>query len=117
MIRQGEVYWADLGEPSGSEPALRHPCVIVQNDLFNRSNIGTVIACSVTSNLRRADAPGNVLISARESGLRKDSIVNVSQVFTLDKRDLAKKIGTLPPERLAEILAGIALLIEPRDIE
>ena len=117
MIRQGEIYWVDLGEPSGSAPGLLHPFVVVQNDLFNRSRIGTVVACSVTSNLERAEAPGNVLLAAREGGLRKTSVVNVSQIFTLDKNDLGKRVGILSSARLHEILSGIALLLEPRDIK
>lgn len=117
MIKQGEIYWVDLDEPSGSAPGYRHPHVIVQNNLFNRSRIGTVVVCSITSNLERAKAPGNVLLNNREGGLRKRSVVNTSQIFTIDKKDLRKRIGALSSERIYEILSGIAFLLEPRDIE
>jgi len=116
VIRQGELYWVDLVEFSGFASAFLHPFVVVQNDLFNRSRIGTVIACSLTSNLERAQAPGNLLLARGEGGLRKSSVVNVSQIYTIDKTDLKKRIGTLSPDKLLEILSGIALLLEPRDI-
>ncbi len=116
MIKQGEIYWVDLGEPSGSTPGYRHPHVVVQNNLFNRSRMGTVVVCSITSNLERAKAPGNVLLEKGEGGLKKHSVVNVSQIFTVDKRDLKKRIGILTSLRLYEILSGIAFLLEPRDI-
>lgn len=117
MIKQGEIYWVDLGEPSGSGPGYRHPYVIVQNNLFNRSRIGTAVVCSITSNLQRAKAPGNVLLDSGEGGLRKRSVVNVSQIFTVDKDDIKKRIGALSQERIYEILSGIAFLLAPRDIQ
>lgn len=117
MIRQGDVYWVDLGTPSGSGPGLLHPHVVVQNDVFNRSRLATVVVCALTSNLDRGAAPGNVLLDEGEAGLPKPSVVNVSQVFTVDKADLADKIGTLSPSRLREVLAGLDLLLEPRDVE
>lgn len=116
MIRQGEVYWVDLGAPSGSGPGLLHPHVVVQNDLFNRSRIGSVVVCALTSNLRRAEAPGNVLLDDGEAGLPRRSVVNVTQLFTVDKDDLVERIGTLSPLRVREILAGIDLVLEPRDV-
>jgi mRNA interferase MazF len=106
-----------MGEPSGSEPAYRHPHVVVQNNIFNRSRIATVVVCALTSNLRRADAPGNVLLEKGEANLPKQSVVNISQIFTADKRDLTEKIGTLSRHRIRQILDGIRLLTEPRDIE
>ena len=117
VINQGDVFWVDLGDPSGSGPAYRHPHVVVQNNVFNRSRINTVIVCVVTSNLKRALAPGNVLLEKGESNLPKQSVVNVSQVFTVDKRDLGEKIGALSPGRVREVLDGIHLVIEPRDID
>lgn len=117
MIRQGDVYWVDLGAPSGSGPGLLHPHVVVQNDLFNRSKLGTVVVCALTSNLDRAAAPGNVLLEEDEVDLPKRSVVNVTQLFTVDKTDLADRIGTLSPTRVREVLAGIDLLLEPRDVD
>lgn len=116
MIRQGDVYWVDLGEPRGSAPGYRHPHVVIQNNLFNRSRIDTVVVCVITSNLKRAAAPGNVLLEKGEANLPKPSVVNVSQIFTVDKTDLVEKIGSLSPERVRQILDGLRLLTEPRDI-
>jgi len=116
VIDQGDVYWVSLREPSGSEPGFCHPHVVIQNNLFNHSRIGTVVVVSLTSNLRRAKAPGNVLLEKGEANLPKKSVVNISQVFTVNKHDLKEKIGTLSPERMHEILMGIRLLTEPRDI-
>lgn len=117
MIRQGEVYWVDFGEPGGSEPGYRRPAVVVQNDVFNASNIRTVVVCALTSNLRRAGAPGNVLLAPGEANLTEQSVVNVSQTFTMNKRDLVEKIGPLGKDRVREILSGIDLLLEPREVE
>lgn len=91
VINQGDVFWIDLGEPSGSAPAYLHPHVVIQNNLFNRSRINTVVICPLTSNLKRAEAPGNVLLAQGEANLPKRSVVNVSQIFTLDKSDLVGK--------------------------
>ena len=115
MIRQGEVYWVDLGDPIGSGPGYRHPYLVVQNNLFNQSRINTVVVCALTSNLKRARAPGNVLLRAGEANLAKGSVVNISQVFTVDKSRLRERIGRLSPERLRIVLDGIALLLEPRE--
>jgi len=94
VVRQGDVFWIDLGEPSGSESGYRHPHVVIQNNVFNRSRISTVVVCELTSNIRRADSPGNVLLKKGEANLPKQSVVNISQIFTVDKRDLTEKIGT-----------------------
>ncbi len=115
VIRQGGVYWVDLGEPSGSEPGSRHPCVVVQNDVFNQSRIRTVVVCALTSNLKRAEAPGNVLLEKGEANLPKQSVVNVSQIFTVDKSQLGDYIGTLSSRRVRQILAGILLVLTPRE--
>lgn len=115
-IRQGDIYWIDLEDPKGSEPGYRHPHVVVQNNVFNSSRIGTVVVCALTSNVKRAAAPGNVLLKKGEANLKKDSVVNITQLVTVDKADLIEQIGTLPPTRVREILDGIRLLIEPRDL-
>lgn len=117
VINQGDVFWIELGEPSGSAPGYRHPHVVVQNNLFNRSRINTVVVCALTSNLKRADAPGNVLLSPGEANLPKRSVVNVSQIFTVDKSDLVEKIGALSRQRVREILDGVQLLLEPREVD
>ncbi len=117
VINQGDIYWVDLEEPSGSEPWYRPPHVVVQNNLFNRSQIRTVVVCALTSNLKRAGAPGNVLLEKGEANLPKQSVVNVSQIFTVDKSQLGEYIGTLSPKRVREILNGIQLVLEPREPE
>jgi mRNA interferase MazF len=115
-IKQGDIYWINLGEPDGSEPGYRHPHVVVQNNLFNHSRINTVVVCALTSNLKRAAVPGNVLLKKGEAGLKKDSVVNVSQVVTVDKLDLLDRIGTISAARVKQIVSGLKLLIEPTDI-
>ncbi len=115
VIRQGEVYWVDLGQPVGSGPGYRHPHLVVQNNLFNQSRVNTVVVCALTSNLKRARAPGNVLLRAGEANLPRQSVVNISQLFTVDKTRLGERIGRLPSERLRAVLDGIVLLLEPRD--
>ena len=114
-INQGDIYWIELDEPEGSEPGYRHPHVIVQNNLFNRSRIRTVLVCPLTTNLKRATAPGNVILGKKESNLPKQSVVNVSQVFTVDKMQLDEYVGTLTTKRMDQILAGIKLLLDPRE--
>ena len=117
VINQGDIYWVDLAEPSGSEPGYKHPHVVIQNNLFNRSQIRTVVVVALTSSLKRADAPGNVRLGKGEANLPKPSVVNISQVFTVDKAQLDEYIGTLPAKRVREILNGIKLVIEPRETE
>jgi len=89
---------------------------VIQNDVYNRSRIGTVVVCGVTSNLKRAEMPGNVLLEEGEANLPKRSVANISQLYTVDKDDLIEKIGTLSADRLQQILDGIYLLLEPREI-
>jgi mRNA interferase MazF len=113
VIRQGDIFWVELGEPVGSAPGYRHPHVIIQNDVFNRSRINTVMVIALTSNLGRAAAPGNVLLRKGEAGLPKASVVNVSQVFTVDRSQLTQRIGTLSPGRVREIIAGLLCVVEP----
>jgi mRNA interferase MazF len=116
VIEQGDVYWVALGEPRGSGPAYRHPYVVLQNNLFNRSRIATVVMCALTSNLKRAESPGNVRLDAGEANLPRASVVNISQVYTVDKNFLRQKIGKLTHKRVLQIVAGIRLLTEPRDL-
>ena len=94
-IRQGQVYWLDFGPMAGSAPAERHPCVVVQNDIFNESAIQTSVVCLITSNLNRANAPGNVLLEKGEANLPRASVVNVSQIVTVDKQELVEYVGKL----------------------
>ena len=115
-IRQGEIYWVELGEPRGSAPGYRHPHVVISNDVFNRSRLRTVILIALTSNLARASSPGNVLLKKGEANLPKDSVVNVTQLVTLDKEDLSEKIGRLSPARFEEVLTGVLLVLEPREV-
>ena len=116
-IRQGDIFWIDLGEPEGSEPGYRRPYVVVQNNLFNNSQINTIIVCAVTSNAKMARFPGNIILDSGEGGLSKTSVVNVSQLYTVGKRDLAEFSGRLSPQKVRQIIYGINLLIQPADIE
>jgi len=111
VITQGDVWWADLASPTGSEPGFRRPVVVVQGDAFNRSRIGTVVCVPLTSNIRWADAPGNVLLSRAATGLPKDSVANVSQVVTLDRCVLADRAGRLSRSKLEAILEGIDIVL------
>lgn len=111
-MRRGEVWWASLPEPVGSGPGGRRPYVIVSANAFNQSRIQTVIAVVITSNLRLADAPGNVRLPTRGTGLAKPSVANVSQVVTLDKSLLTERLGRVPPAVLAELDAGLRLALE-----
>ena len=116
VINQGDIYWIDLGEPSGSAPGYLHPHVVIQNNVFNLSRINTVVVCALSSNLQRAEAPGNVLLNEGEASLPKQSVVIVSQIFTVDKSDLGEYIGTLSKKRLRQILDGVRLITDPREI-
>ncbi len=117
VIRQGDIYWIDLEVPSGSEPGYRHPHVVVQNNLHNQSRIRTVIVCQLTSNLKRAEVPGNVFLDKNETGLPKDSVANVTQILSVDKSRLDEYVSTLSRRRMHEILDGIRLVLEPREVE
>lgn len=110
-VRRGEVWWADLAEPRGSEPGFRRPLLIVQSDAFNRSRIATVLAVVLTSNLRLVGAPGNVLVPARAAGLPRDSVANVSQLVTLDRAFLDQRIGKAPPRVMAAVEEGLRLVL------
>ena len=111
MIAQGEIWWADLGDPSGSGPGFRRPVVVVQADSFNMSAIATVVCVPLTSNLRWADAPGNVLLGSRITGLTSDSVANVSQVITLDRSHLTERVSRLDASRLGLVLGGIDVVL------
>ncbi|MEQ8464653.1 type II toxin-antitoxin system PemK/MazF family toxin [Coleofasciculus sp. E1-EBD-02] len=117
VVKQGDIYWVDLGDPVGSAPGFLHPHVVIQNDAFNQSQIRTIVVCALTSNLKRASAPGNVLLEQKEANLPKQSVVNISQVFTVDRSQLAEKIGTLSPRRVRQILDGLQLLLEPDEFD
>ena len=114
-IKQGDIYLVNLGPPRLSEPGFRHPHVVVQNNVFNASRIHTVVVCALTTNLKRAKAPGTVILNKGEAHLKKKSVVNISQIFTVNKCDLIEKIGQLSENRICEILDGIKLLTEPRE--
>ena len=116
VIEQGEIYWVDLGQPSGSEPGYRHPHVVIQNNVFNASRISTVAMCSLTSIIKRAQAPGNVVLKKGEANLPKKSVVNISQIYTVNKSDLIEKIGKVSAKQFDKILEGVKLLTEPRDV-
>src|SRR5262245_47136059 len=103
-IRQGDVYWLDFGESAGSAPAERHPCVVVQSDVFNQSRISTTVVCLITSNLNRAAAPGNVSLKKGDAHLPQASVVNVSQIVTVDKSELDERIGRLPHLAIRSVL-------------
>ncbi len=111
MISQGEIWWADLAEPARSEPGYRRPVVVVQGDAFNRSALRTVVCVPLTSNLRWADAPGNVLLPARLTRLSRDSVANVSQPVTLDRSVLTERVSRLSPAKLQLLLAGIDIVL------
>lgn len=110
-MRRGEIWWASLPEPAGSGPGYRRPVLIVSANAFNDSRIGTVVAAVVTTNLRLADAPGNVRLPAGAAGLARASVVNVSQVVTIDKATLTERLGRLPPRAQAEVDDGLRLAL------
>ncbi len=111
VIGQGEVWWADLPEPSGSEPGFRRPVVVVQGDGLNASRIATVVCVPLTSNLRWAEAPGNVLLRSRTTGLPKDSVANVSQIIALDRAVLIERAGRVSRAQIEEILHGVDVVL------
>lgn len=110
-LGQGEVWWADLPDPVGSGPGFRRPVVVVQGDHLNRSRIATVVCVPLTSNLMWAQAPGNVSLSAKVTGLPKDSVANVSQIVTLDRDLLEERVGRLPRRKLMLVLSGIDVVL------
>ena len=111
VISQGEVWWADVPPPTGSGPGFRRPVVVVQGDALNRSRIATAVCVPLTSNLRWADAPGNVLLTARATHLPKDSVANVSLIVALDQSILTKRVGKLSPAKVDLLLSGIDVVL------
>ena len=111
VIFQGEVWWADLPPPTGSGPGFRSPVVVVQGDALNRSRLATVVCVPLTSNVRWADAPGNVLLRARTTGLPKHSVANVSQVVVLDRTLLSERVGKLSKAKLELLRSGIDVVL------
>jgi mRNA interferase MazF len=110
-VLRGEIWWASLPVPRGSEPGYRRPVVIVQSDAFNRSEISTIVVASISSNLRLAEAPGNIFLKRRDSKLSKDSVINVSQLLTLDKKYLTEKAGQLPRRHMLELEEGLKIVL------
>ncbi|NEN97441.1 MAG: type II toxin-antitoxin system PemK/MazF family toxin [Moorea sp. SIO3I7] len=108
---RGEIWWANLPDPKGSEPGYRRPVLIIQDDLFNQSPINTVIVVIITSNTQLAEAPGNVLLPSKVSGLSRDSVANVSQIFTVDKVFLTERIGSLPDYLQEEVDDGLRMVL------
>ncbi len=111
VIQRGEIWWADLPEPKGSEPGYRRPVVVIQSNDFNRSRIATTVVVAVTSNLNLAQMPGNVLLPKKATGLTKDSVANVSQIFTVDKVFLTEKVSDLPKYLIEQIEDGLRLVM------
>jgi mRNA interferase MazF len=114
VIRRGEIWWAALPEPVGSKPGSRRPLLIVQGDEFNRSHLATTIAVVLTTNLALAEAPGNVYLPRADTRLPRDSVANVSQLVTADKRFLSKRVGTVAPGVLRQIEQGVRLVLDLR---
>lgn len=110
-MRRGEIWWATLPSPSGSSPGGRRPALIIQSDLFNRSRIQTVMVVALTTNIGLAEAPGNVFLTAADSGLPRDSVVNVSQVLTADRGFLTERVRTLRPDLIARVDEGLRLAL------
>jgi mRNA interferase MazF len=110
-VKKGEIWWASLDEPRGSEPGFRRPVIIVSSNDFNDSRISTVLAVVITSNLRLAEAPGNILLEKKHSKLPKDSVINVSQLITLDKAFLTEKIAKLNAQHLNALNEGLRLVL------
>ena len=116
VIQRGELWWTDFGEPLGSRPAKVRPAVVIQADTYNRSRLNTVLVAVVTSNLLRASAPGNVLLEPHESGLDQPSVVNVSQLATVNKTDLLERIHQLGPQSIRLIEAGLRQVLGLRSV-
>ena len=110
-VSEGEVWWADLGEPRGSKPGFRRPVLVIQGDALNRSRIATAVCVALTSNVKWASAPGNVLLSESATGLAKESVANVSQIVTLDKSELTVRAGKLPKAKLDLVLSGVDVVL------
>jgi len=107
LIRRGQIWWVDFGDPRGAEPAYRHPAIVIQRDEVNDSRIDTVVVCVLTSNPRLASAPGNTLLRHRQTRLAKDSVANASQLATVNKTDLDELVGSLPPAVMDAVDEGL----------
>lgn len=111
VVAQGDIWWADLGQPGGSAPGFRRPVLVVQCNAFNRSRIGTIVSVALTSQLKWADAPGNVLLKSGSTGLDRDSVANVSQIVTVAREMLTERVGRVSERKLEQVLSGIGLVI------
>ena len=112
MIRRGQIWWIDFGEPRGSEPGFRHPGLVIQRDEVNASKLATVVVCALTSNKALASAPGNTSLSKRATRLPRDSVANASQIATVNKADLLELVGTISPTLLRRVNAGLAWFLD-----
>jgi mRNA interferase MazF len=117
VIKRDDIYWVDVGPPRGSGPGDNRPHIVVQNDAFNQSRLNTVIVCALTSNVWRGGAPGNVRLYEGEAGLSQESVVVVSQLYTVDKSELGEFVGTVSRKRVNEILKGINTMTEPHETD
>jgi mRNA interferase MazF len=111
VIRRGEIWWAELQEPAGAGPGYKRPLVVIQSNDFNKSRINTIIAVVLTTNMKLADSPGNVMLPKKMTGLPKDSVTNVSQIITIDRYYLSERIGILPPSTMRRIDDGLRLVL------
>ena len=111
VIIRGDIWWATLSAPTGSSPGYRRPVLVIQSNDFNRSRLSTILAVVITSNIRLAQAPGNVLLPRKVSKLPKESVVNVSQLITLDKQFLTERVGTLPQHYVRQVEDGLRLVL------
>lgn len=112
MIDRGEIWWSDLGEPNGSGPGYRRPVLVVQGDTFNRSMIATVVVATMTSNVRLSDVPGNVFVARGRTGMPKDSVANLSQLFTVDRGTLENRIGRLTTRQMQHVDRALRLVLD-----
>lgn len=111
-VSRGDVWWVDMGEPIGSEPGYRRPAVVLQSNYFNHTELNTVIVVALTTNLRLAAFPGNVLLSKRKTGLTKESVVNVTQVATVDRSQLYDRCGHLDPDSMGRVADGVRMVLD-----
>ena len=111
VVERGEIWWTDLPEPKGSMPGFRHPVLILQSNMFNQSSLDTIIGAVITTNLRMENMPGNVRIIPRQSGLKQDSVVNITQIVTANKTNLLEFVGTLSERKMEQIDEGLRLVL------
>lgn len=113
VIEQGDIWWAELGDPVGSTPVYRRPVLVVQADAFNQSRIGTIVCVPLTSNLKWSRTPGNVVLTASETGLDRDSVTNCSGIAALDREQLTERVGKVLRRKLELVLAGVDVVLGP----